>query len=197
MFRDMVRWGPSFPCMICHMMLFQHQVVQFDTKLESVFKENCSKNVQKVLKVSEKFYSSLEKEIHRDMLDYEYRMRYKRENPGAPLHHYQMTFTNDRRECYMCRVCCTNLKKGKIPPKAAANYLEAVYVPEDIRLESYLEEALIARILLFIKIFALKTSLMPAIKDRCVVIPLDARDVLNTVISLPRLPSESGIIDIQ
>ena len=38
---------------------------------------------------------------------------------------------------------------------------------------------------------------MPAIKDKCVVIPLDARDVLNTVESLPRLPSESGVIDIQ
>ena len=38
---------------------------------------------------------------------------------------------------------------------------------------------------------------MPAIKDKCVVIPLDGRDVLNTVQSLPRLPSESGIVDIQ
>merc|ERR1712030_88771 len=70
-------------------------------------------------------------------------------------------------------------------------------VPESLRLGSYLEEALISRILLFIKIFALKSSLMPAIKDKCVVIPLEGRDVLNTVESLPRLPSESGIIDIQ
>ena len=40
-------------------------------------------------------------------------------------------------------------------------------------------------------------STWPAIKDKCVAIPLDANDVLNTVNSLPRLPSESGIIDIQ
>ena len=38
---------------------------------------------------------------------------------------------------------------------------------------------------------------MPAIKDKCIVIPLDQKDVTNTVESLPRLPSESGIIDIQ
>ena len=81
--------------MICHMMFFQHQVVQFDTRLESRLKKHCSKNVQKLLKVSEKFYSSLEKQIHRDMLDYKYRMRYKRENSEGPLHHYQMTFTNN------------------------------------------------------------------------------------------------------
>ena len=38
---------------------------------------------------------------------------------------------------------------------------------------------------------------MPAIKDKCIVIPLESKDILNTVESLPRLPSESGIIDIQ
>ena len=38
---------------------------------------------------------------------------------------------------------------------------------------------------------------MPAIEDKCVVIPLDETDILNTVDSLPRLPSESGIIDVQ
>ena len=38
---------------------------------------------------------------------------------------------------------------------------------------------------------------MPAIKDRCIVVPLDEKDILSTVESLPRLPSESGIIDVQ
>ena len=38
---------------------------------------------------------------------------------------------------------------------------------------------------------------MPAMKDRCVVIPLEKKDIINTVRALPRLPSESGIIDIQ
>ena len=80
--------------------------------------------------------------------------------------------------------------------KAAVNCLQVLPVPENIRLRSYLEEALIARVLLFIKIFALRTSLMPAMKDQCVVIPLSSSDVLNTCESLPRLPSESGIIDI-
>ena len=38
---------------------------------------------------------------------------------------------------------------------------------------------------------------MPAMKDKCIVIPLERGDVYNTVESMPRLPSESGIIDIQ
>ena len=64
-------------------------------------------------------------------------------------------------------------------------------------ISSYLEESLIARVLLFIKIFSLKSSLMPAIKDKCVVIPLDGQDIQDTIKSLPCLPSESEIFDIQ
>ena len=107
------------------------------------------------------------------------------------------TFTTGGKTSFLCKVCMSYLKKGTLPPKAAANCLQAVHVPENVHLRSYLEEALIAKVLLFIKIFSLKSSLMPAIKDKCVVIPLNTHDVINTVESLPRLPSESGIIDIQ
>ena len=109
------------------------------------------------------------------------------------------TVTNASQEekLFLCRTCCSYLKKKKLPPKAVANCLEVVPIPESVHLDSYLEEALIARILLFIKIFALKSSLMPAMKDKCIVIPLDKKDIQDTVDSLPRLPSESGIIDIQ
>jgi hypothetical protein len=99
--------------------------------------------------------------------------------------------------CYLCKACYEYLRKGKLPPKGSKNSLTVVPVPESVRLKSYLEEALIARVLLFIKIFSLKSSRMPAIKDKCVVVPLDETDILNTVDSLPRLPSESGIIDVQ
>ena len=108
----------------------------------------------------------------------------------------QITFVNGDEISFLCKVCLSYLQKGKMPPKAAVNCLKVVPVPENIRLRSYLEEALIARVLLFIKIFALRTSLMPAMKDQCVVIPLSGSDILNTVESLPRLPSESGILDI-
>ena len=88
-------------------------------------------------------------------------------------------------------------KKKKYPPKAHSNSLKVFEVPDNVKLRSYLEEALIARVLLFIKIFSLKSSLMPAMKDKCIVIPLEGKDIQETVECLPRLPSESGIIDIQ
>ena len=91
---------------------------------------------------------------------------------------------------FLCRVCYNCLKKCKLPPKADDNCLKVVPVPETLHLQSYLEEALIARVLLFIKIFSLKSSLMPAMKDKCIVIPLDGKDIQETVECLPRLPSE-------
>ena len=99
--------------------------------------------------------------------------------------------------CFLCNACYSYLRKGRHPPKGSTNCLAVVHVPEELHLASYLEEALIARVLLFMKIFSLRSSLMPAVKDKCVVIPLDQTDVINTVESLPRLPSETGIIDIQ
>ena len=38
---------------------------------------------------------------------------------------------------------------------------------------------------------------MPAIKDKCVVVPISPSEIEDTVANLPRLPSESGIIDIE
>ena len=110
---------------------------------------------------------------------------------------HQITIKSGGDRIYLCKVCYSHLRKGTLPPKSASNSLQVVPVPEHIRLNSYLEEALIAKLLLFIKIFSLKRSRMPAIKDKTVIIPLEDKDILKTVKSLPRLPSESGIIDIQ
>ena len=103
----------------------------------------------------------------------------------------------DGINCFLCHARYHYIKQGKYPPKIASNCLETISVPNHIKLSSYLEEALIARVLLFMKIFSLRSSLMPAVKDKCIVIPLEKNDVINNVESLPRLPSESGIIDIQ
>ena len=74
--------------------------------------------------------------------------------------------------------------------------MATIPVPQEAKLRSYLEEALISRVLLFIKIFSLRTSLMPAMKDKCIVVPRETKDIYDTVEALPRIPSQSGIIDI-
>ena len=213
MFRERVRWGPSFPCIICHQVLFKHQVNEYTTEFETKLQNKCPTNlIKRTLSTPpDHFYKLMEEQR---ALDYEHRMKYKKANPGLPVPDQITLASKQEGECghslsaichnsnkkgtlFICRVCSNHLKKKKIPPKANTNSLKALVVPENIKLKSYLEEALIARVLLFIKIFSLKSSLMPAMKDKCIVIPLEKEDINKTVECLPRLPSESGIIDIQ
>ena len=167
--------------------MFRHQVLQFDDDMKNFINAQCSDNIVKntISCIPYSFFLTITEE--------------KIDSEEGQCDRITMVSGGSEKErsCFLCKVCFSHLKKGALPPKAAANCLRVVDVPEDVQLRSYLEEALLARTLLFMKIFSLKSSLMPAIKDRCVVIPIDCVDVLNTVQSLPRLPSESGIIDIQ
>ena len=185
-FRKQVRYGPVYPCITCHQLMFRHQVLEFTEDVQLFLGEKCSdeRADNTISCPPDSFFMT----IHEEKI-------------GSEDECDQITMisggSEEERRCFLCKVCYSHLKKDVLPPKAAANYLKAMDVPEDVQLSSYLEEALLARTLLFMKIFSLKSSLMPAIKDKCVVIPIDCVDVLNTVQSLPRLPSESGIIDIQ
>ena len=138
-----MRFGPSYPCISCHQTLFRHQVLDFKLKLREKITARCSDSLYN--KAFSVFLDS-SPEVQEIKLD-----RSK-----------QITFVNGDEAYFLCKVCLSYLQKSKLPPKAAVNCLEVVPVPENVRLRSYLEEALIARVLLFIKIFALRTSLMPA-----------------------------------
>ena len=197
-FRMRNRFGPSYPCVVCHQTLFRNQVDEFEDENLIVFlKKTCSERLcEKIFNFDEKLLFKIKSESNGktrtfvDRTHSEYNVQPQDTLPA------QMP-TTYKNVCFICNVCMQYIKDDTLPPKAVANFLSVVPVPEEVHLKSYLEEALIARILLFIKIFSLKTSLMPAIKDKIVVIPLEGSDVLNTVETLPRLPSESGIIDIQ
>ena len=179
-FKERTRFGQSFPCITCHQTLFRNQVLEYDEKISENLEKVCPEPILEVaLESLEAFRMKIEEHLD--------------ENNG----NRQITLTSGGDTAFLCRVCHSHLKKGKLPPKAVANYLEAVPVPEELKMRSYLEEALIARVLLFQKIFSLKSSLMPAMKDRCVVIPLERQEIQDTVESLPRLPKEGQIIDIQ
>ena len=181
-FKEAVRWGPSFPCLNCHQMLTKDRMIEFDDNIRESLKGSCSEAIARA--TFKKNYNNL-------------KICYKEEVVEDEEGKVVITMTSERKTGFLCRVCFNTLKGGKYPPKSATNCLAAVPVPEELLPRSYLEEALLARALIFIKIFPLRSSLMPAMKDKCIVIPLEKGDVYNTVESMPRLPSESGIIDIQ
>ena len=67
---------------------------------------------------------------------------------------------------------------------------------EDLKL-SELENNLIARRLLFQKIYQLPKSRMAGCKDRLINIPINDDDVLNTIKNMPRTPKEAGLLEVK
>ena len=62
---------------------------------------------------------------------------------------------------------------------------------------SELENNLIALRIMFQKIYYLSKSRWTALKDRVVNIPIEKENIINTITQLPRLPAESGLVEIK
>jgi hypothetical protein len=179
-FNNRTRWGPIYPCICCHQTLYKYQVTNFDEKVEETLRKSCLEGI-------------FEKTVANPRPDLFLHITKEGDDEDPE----QVTIQSGGESCFVCHCCLKELKRGSMPARAASNSLAVISVPESVQLMSYLEEGLIARVLLFMKIFSLRTSLMPAVKDKCIVIPMQASDINSTVESLPRLPSETGIIDIQ
>ena len=80
---------------------------------------------------------------------------------------------------------------------SCVNGLELVDVTEPNLKLSELESNLIAKRILFQKIYQLPRSRMAGCKDKLVNIPINDTDVINTVENLPRTPNEAGILEIK
>ena len=101
---------------------------------------------------------------------------------------------------YLCHTCNTNyLKKFKRPPLSYLNGLQVEHIPE-LNVLSELENTLIAKNIIFLKLFQLPVSRWSAVKDKIVNVPITNNDLLNTLSSLnsfPRTLDEAGLIPVQ
>ena len=98
---------------------------------------------------------------------------------------------------YICFTCKNHISRGKVPPMSNQNNLQLIDLSnyEELHLTE-LENSMIALNIIFQKVFKLPKSRWPAMKDKTVNIPIFESDVLKTIESLPRTPSEAGIIPI-
>ena len=97
-------------------------------------------------------------------------------------------YKNDK--VYLCKSCNNYLKQSRKPPLRYYNGLECDNIPEELKL-SDLENTLIAKNIIFQKIFLLPKSRWRAVKDRAVNVPITDNDLLRTVSSItsfPRMP---------
>ena len=102
---------------------------------------------------------------------------------------------NGTATSYICLACKKHLRKGKLPPMSAMNGLK-IYDHDPALELTELESNLIAKNIVFMKIFQLPKSRWTALKDKIINVPIKDGDIVNTVPRLPRTPNEAGLIEV-
>ena len=110
------------------------------------------------------------------------------------------TKLNDEIKTYICKTCIRHMKNKKIPPMSAMNGLQlhetdAMIEHEGLKLTE-LEGALIAKTIIFQKIYQMPKSRWTALKDRLINIPINDDDIVNTLAQMPRTPKDAGLIGV-
>ena len=92
------------------------------------------------------------------------------------------------------------MKGKKIPPMSIKNGLKLSETDKQLREQKLelteLEGALIAKNIIFQKIYQLPKSRWTALKDKVVNVPINEDSILNTLETLPRTPQGAGLIGV-
>jgi hypothetical protein len=88
------------------------------------------------------------------------------------------------------------MQKGKMPPECRQNNMQIDPQPEIMKLTE-LENSLIARNILFEKMYMLPTSRYTATTGKIINVPVPEDSALNTINRLPRTPDEAGLIGVE
>ena len=98
----------------------------------------------------------------------------------------------------MCIACHNTLiNRKEMPDISYHNDLQFDDVPPPVKSLTELEEQLICKNILFMKIFPARVSRMDVIRDYVINVPLDDIDVQKTITSLPRTPDEAFMVSVQ
>ena len=146
--------------------------------------------------ISREFPELLQKCIVNDKLAFKFQTQFPHES-------WTEVYKDDigrKQHKYICNTCIKYLRKNRMPPFCAANHLElheseSMLKSQDLMLTE-LEGALIARSIIFMKIFLLPKSRWTALKDRAINVPIPESSVLNTISMLPRTPKEAGLVAV-
>jgi hypothetical protein len=88
------------------------------------------------------------------------------------------------------------MQRGKMPKMCSNNGLKVDILPEPKLRLSELENNIIALNIVFQKFHLKPKSRWSGTHDRLVNVPIGEQDILNTLKSLPRTPTEAGIIPV-
>lgn len=154
-FRDKIRYEPIFPCISCEPLSFENGVKYIN---EDFLKDIRCCNI-------------LQNLVGSSINDHRYHAK-------IFIKCYEKT--QDKEGVYACHTCLKYTNKTEITPIAAVNGLKVSSLPGEFSNMSHLEPSLIAKKLIFQKIFPLKLCPMPPVIDKLTMAPIAAKDISNT-----------------
>ena len=101
-----------------------------------------------------------------------------------------------KRDIYLCHTCHKAIKSKKMPNINVGNGLALETIPDELKI-SDLEQQLIAKVLIFMKLKKLPTTRMRAVFDKIISVPLENQDIEKTVQTLPRQPNDAEIVAVE
>ena len=167
-FRVATLFGPVFHCISCHERKFQTSVQNFNERIR--------KKVGNKIPLEECIYN----------LDL----------TSGPVKKGE-----DSPKKWICKTCLNSyLLKGKLPPNSVMNGLKIDMTNKE-RKERGLdltefEGSLVARHLMFQKIFMLPGSRWAGVKDKQILIPVSNDKIQKFLGQLPRTPTEAGLLGV-
>ena len=165
------KYGLLFPCCTCEGKFFEEQVVEVGVIEE--FRD----------KLNGVFPNLFEEAVNNNIED---------------IPKCRTAWEEHNGKYFLCTSCKKYLFQGKMPPKSNMNNLKSPDLEKMPELQlSELELSLLARTLVFMKIFNLPKSQMTAVKDRTVCVPIDHETMMKTLKSLPRTPKEALLVPVQ
>ena len=99
----------------------------------------------------------------------------------------------------ICKTCKEYIKQKDSPPLCFANQLNVDRQPDELIELNDLEAVLIAKSIIFMKIYSLPKSRWNALKDHAIHVPITDNDILNTLDSISKYPrniDDSGVIPV-
>ena len=100
------------------------------------------------------------------------------------------------KEFYICRTCKNAFNSNKLPSRCIFNECRTADQPDSLRNMTEVEATLISQNLQFQKIHRLPKSRWAQLRDRVINVPIPAVNVKKTIESLPRNPTDSGLIGV-
>ena len=174
-FRESTMYGPIFVCISCHIKCFISNVQLFNSDI-----------------IENDKFKQLGLTMKDCIEDVDLKSGVKTIYDGK---------VKKNRSKFICKTCLGYFKKGKIPPSSVKNSLELKDTDKDIKDQGLdlteLEGALIAKTIVFLKIFLLAKSRWTGLRDKIINVPISDQSVNNTLLKLPRTPAQAGLVGVK